>query len=300
MAKLSFTKTVVTGGAGFIGTNLLRFLKTKYPKARFVSFDIASPIFPVSGVDYIHGDIRSYFHLKKIIRRSDKVFHLASELGTHESFLNPDTINEVNIEGTQNLLELAKEHDFFLFVASKPNVWLNPYSISKDCAEKYVQMYVKEFGVKAVILKWFSVYGPYQYVYKYQKAVPFFICQALGNKPLFIYGNGEQEGDFIYVEDAVRAADLAIERKLFGEIIEFGFGKGIKINDLAKKIIELSNSKSAIKHLPMRRGETPNSKIFANTEKMKKLLQFSPRVNLEQGLKKTIDFYRNHLENRLY
>ncbi len=287
-------KILVTGGAGFIGTNCLLYLKKAEPKAELLSFDIAQPFFPVDGVRYIHGDVRSYFHLKSVLKEVSKVFHFAAELGTHETFSNPDIANEVNIGGVLNLLELARDYDFPLFIASKPNVWLNPYSISKEAAEKYAYMYFKEYGVKVSVLKFFSVYGPYQYIYKYQKAVPFFISKALKNEPLLVYGNGEQEADFVYVEDAVRAADLVLKKRIFGQAIEFGWGKGIKINYLAKRIIELAGSKSAIKHLPMRMGEEENSRIYANTEKMKNILKFEPKTNLNDGLRKTIEFYKGN------
>lgn len=288
-------KYLVTGGAGFIGTNALRYLKRQYPNADLISFDIAQPKFPVEGVSYVHGDVRSFLHLRNVVKGADRVFHLAAELGTHETFTYPDTTNEVNLQGTVNLLELAKDYGFPLFLASKPNVWLNPYSISKEAAERYAMMYAQEYKTKVVVLKWFSVYGPYQYIHKYQKAVPTFIYKALKQEPIPVYGDGKQEADFVFVEDAVIAADIAISKRLFGEIIEFGWGKGVEINALVKKIIQLTNSHSEIKYLPMRKGEDLNAKIFANMRKANTLLRYKPTVSLDEGLARTIAFYKEAL-----
>jgi len=207
---------VVTGGAGFIGTNSLYYLKNKYPAAKIYSFDIGQPVFPVNDVEYIHGDIRSYTHLKEVLKGAELVFHFAAELGTHETFLNPEVTNDVNINGTLNLLTLAREYNYKLLVASKPNIWLNPYSVSKHAMELYCLMFYKEYGVRVSILEFFSVYGPYQYIYKYQKAVPYFIYRALINEYIPIYGNGEQQADFVYVQDVVKAADLIMEKEIFG------------------------------------------------------------------------------------
>lgn len=208
---------LVTGGAGFIGTNCLRYLRNQYPQARLISYDISQPFFPLEGVEYVHGDIRSYGHLKQTVKTIQKVFHFAAELGTHETFSNPDITNDINIGGTINLLELAREYGFSLAVISKPNIWLNPYSISKEAAEQYTLMYFREFQIPVVVMKYFSVYGPYQYVHKYRKAVPYFIYQALNNKPIEIYGNWEQEADFLYAQDAVKAADLALEKNVLAK-----------------------------------------------------------------------------------
>lgn len=234
-------------------------------------------------------------HLKEVLMGTEKVFHLAAELGTHETFLNPDTTNEINVEGTLNVLELAKEYGFSLFVASKPNIWLNPYSISKEAAEKYALVYAKEYGVKVAVLKWFSVYGPYQYVYKYQKAVPTFVNRAIKDMPIFVYGDGKQMADFVWVEDAIRAADEIVSKGIFGEVIEYGSGTGTRVIDLVELIIRLTGSKSKIKYLPMRIGEDSGSKVYANTTRAKLLIGVRP-TSLEVGLKKTIAFYRGKRE----
>ncbi len=285
-------KILVTGGAGFIGTNLLLFLRKNHPNSTLVSYDIAQPVFPVKGVRYLHGDVRSYLHLREVTREVDWIFHLAAELGTHETFANPDIANETNIGGTVNLLESARTNQFALLVVSKPNIWLNPYSISKEAAEQYARMYFHEMNVPVIVMKWFSVYGPYQYVNKYQKAVPSFINSALRGEPLTIYGSGNQKADFVYVKDAVAAAVQAMEREVFGQTIEFGTGKAVSVNSLAQTVVRLTNSSSKIVHIPMRRGEFESSVVTANLRKAKELLNFEATVPLEQGLVKTIRFYK--------
>lgn len=291
------TKIVVTGGAGFIGTNTCLYLQKKYPRHEVVSFDIAQPMYPVPGVTYVHGDILSMIHLRRLLSEASKVFHLAAEIGTHETFLNPDVVNNVNIQGTLNVLECARDFEFLLFVASKPNIWLNPYSISKEAAEKYALMYHRVYGVKVAIIRWFSVYGPRQYIAKFKKAVPAFIRCALNNQPLQIYGDGAQEADFVFVDDVIAAADAAIDNGLFGMIMEFGLCRGVKVLDLANKIIQLTRSTSTIEHVQMRTGEDIHSKIFADHTKMPVLLGIP--ISLEKGIEKTIAFFREH-DNAFY
>lgn len=285
---------LITGGAGFIGTNLLLFLQASYPQTRLISFDIAEPLFPVEDVTYIHGDVRSLPHLRKVARGAEKIFHLAAELGTHETFINPDTTNEVNIGGTVTVLEAAREFSSAVFVASKPNVWLNPYSISKAAAEQYALLYAREYGVKVTVGRWFSVYGPYQYIRKYQKAVPTFIYRALTNQDIPVYGDGTQKADFLHVKDAVRAADFILQKEQFGTVVEIGTGKGVSPNDLAALIVKLTNSSSRITHQPMRQGETSHSEIIADTETAASL-GFAPKVDLDQGLIQTIGWYQDML-----
>jgi len=291
-------KILVTGGAGFVGTNALIYLSKKYPSAKIISFDIGQPLFPIEGIEYVHGDIRSYSHLEEVARDAEMIFHFAAELGTHETFSNPKTTNAVNINGTVNMLQVSKKYDCKLFVASKPNVWLNPYSISKKAAEEYCLMYNKQYKVKVAILKFFSIYGPYQYIHKYQKAVSHFIYKALKGEHLPIYGDGKQQADFVFAQDAVKAADLMLTKNIYGEVIEFSSGKGTRINDLATTIIRLVNSKSELKHLPMRLGEVANSVIISDNKKASEILGYLPETELEDGIKQTIKFYKQLIESK--
>lgn len=285
-----YKKVLITGGSGFIGQHLTNILLNKNCH---VSILDRSPMKLQKLVDVFAGDIRDQSIVTKAMRDIDIVYHLAGVLGTEE--LNTQSIlaTKINVVGTLNTLNAALKNKTKVLLVSKPNVWLNTYSITKDASEKFCKMYQKEFGLKATIVKWFSVYGPGQKHYGVQKAVPTFIVKALTKKSLPIFGDGLQMADFIYVADAVSATVLAAEDpKMEGETVEIGTGKGTQIIDLAKKIIRLSHTSSGIKFIQMRGGEIPNSKVVANI-KLLKSLGFKPKISLLDGLEKTIKFYKN-------
>jgi UDP-glucose 4-epimerase len=283
---------VVTGGAGFIGTNLLSQLKARYPNTFIVSYDREEPIFRVAGVEYLKGDVTNIDAVREVMWGAKNVFHLAGELGTNESFDCIRAHIDSNIIGTINILDCAREFGFGIVFASKPNVWLNPYSATKQCAEQFARMYRVEFGLKIIIMRFFNVYGPFEVSDKYRKAVPFFINQALRKLPMEVYGDGEQEADFVYVDDAVNAAISALDIGSFGKTIEYGSGIGTRISDLARLIVKLTNSQSQINYVGMRRGEESGSKIVSDHFELRKCGIDAPAITLEDGLKRTIEFYQ--------
>lgn len=283
---------LITGGSGFIGSHLANQLIALGHK---VSVLDRTPK-PMVGVKLFQGDITNAVDVAKAMKGMDLVYHLAGVLGTEE--LNTQSVfaTQINVIGTLNILDAAVANKTKVLLVSKPNVWLNTYSITKETSEKFSQLYQKEFGLKVVTVKWFSVYGPGQKHYGVQKAVPTFIVKALKNEPLPVFDNGQQEADFIYTSDTIRATILVAEDpKLEGQTVEIGTGQGTSVNDLAKLIIKLSGSKSEIEYLPMRGGEDPETKVVANV-KLLKSLGFKPEVNLEEGLIETITFYRDLLK----
>lgn len=285
-------KVIVTGGAGFIGTNLLHLLRNRYHDTTVVSLDIRQPAYPVDGVVYELCDVRDSEKLIEAIRGADSIFHLAALIGTHESLDRPYAAFDTNVQGTINVLECAKQFDCSVFVAAMPGIWNNPYSISKDASVRMAQCYYETFKVKVCALRWFSVYGPYQYISRYNKAVPTFINQALKNEPLTVYGDGTQIADFIHTEDALTYAIEMIEGQYWGEVVECASGKGISINDLAASIISLCESSSAISHLPMRQGEPEGAIVVANTQKLDELFPDHTRMSLMDGLSSVIEYYK--------
>lgn len=290
-----YKKILVTGGSGFIGKHLINeLLKKKY----IVSILDRTPKNVQRNVVVFQGDIQDRNLVAKAMKNIDLVYHLAGVLGTSE--LNTQSINAVktNVIGSLNVLEEARINKSKVLLVSKPNVWINTYSITKDASEKFCMMFEKEFGLKAVIVKWFSVYGPGQKHYGVQKAVPTFIVRALKNQPLPIFGSGKQMADFIYTSDTIHATILAAEdEKMEGKIVEIGTGKGTRVIDLAKIIIRESKSRSKLQFLPMRGGEVPETQVVANITLLRKL-KFKPLVNFNEGIKETIGFYKNLLENQ--
>ncbi|MBK8397787.1 MAG: NAD-dependent epimerase/dehydratase family protein [Leptospiraceae bacterium] len=292
-------KVLITGGAGFIGKALVKALSKHY---EVVVYDKVESDNYKDQSNFIAGDILDKDKLLKSAQGCEFIFHFAGLLGTHE--LIDDVFNsvKVNILGTINVLDVAKDTNAKLLFASKPNVWRNTYSITKSTCEEFIQMYRENFHLEAVIVKFFNVYGPGQLLFheiNYRKYIPHVILDALKNEPINIYGNGEQTVDLVHTTDTVNAC-LAIVRnweKSEGKTFEVGKDE-IVLNDLTELIIQLTNSKSIVKKLPMRKGEIPETKLKANTRLLKEVTGFQPSIDLKEGLMETIDWYKgNYLKS---
>lgn len=287
------TKVLVTGGGGFIGKHLIELLRQK---GYIVSSYERGNVNLGPGIHNFQGDVLDKQALNKAMKDQDEVYHLAGLLGTSELQYQSVKAAEINIIGAINVFDAALKYGTKVILISKPNPWLNTYSVTKEASEKFCQIYQRYFGLKAVIIKWFNVYGPGQKYKHVQKAVPTFIIQALKNQPLPVYDDGKQQGDFVYVTDSVNATiKIANTPKALGKTVEIGTGVGTTVNKLAKLIIKLSNSKSKIQYLPMRIGENPHTLVVAKLTELKKLYVFKPEVDLISGLKLTIDYYRKLL-----
>jgi UDP-glucose 4-epimerase len=283
-------RTLVTGAAGFVGKYLVRRLLAEGHEV--IAFDKRECNL---GTKIIRGDIAS-FDFEEILKDVNVVFHLASLLGTAELFHRIIEAERVNVLGTLNLLEAMRRKGVNkILFTSKPNIWKhNPYSITKETCEHYLEMYQYVYGFQSVIVRPYNIYGPAEELVEYRKAIPYFVTAALRGEPLEIFGNGEQTMDAIYIDDAVealiRSAEVASK-----ETVEIGTCKPVKVNYLAERIVDLTHATSPIVHIRMRRGEESACEICANGS-MGRLLGFSPRITLDEGLKKTIAWYSKHLD----
>jgi UDP-glucose 4-epimerase len=284
-------KAFVTGAAGFIGGNLVRKLLEK--DYEVIGFDKKKCSAEIQSVQ---GDIGS-FDLSEVLENVDIVYHLASLLGTAELFERVVEAERVNVLGTVNLLEAMRKNDVDKIVfTTKPNVWkFNVYTITKENCERYLEMYKSVYGFKTILARPFNIYGPDEMLTEYRKAIPYFIVAALKGEPLEVFGDGEQTLDPIYVDDAVEAL-FRCGKLLPEETVEIGSCKPIKVGDLAQRILDLTHSDSHVVHVPMRSGETCTSIICANGNSQR-LIGFSPKVSLEAGLRRTITWYSDHLED---
>jgi len=280
-------RVLVTGGKGFIGTHLVDRLKKEGHEV--VVFDL---VFPIGDDlrDPQNVSLAFYNHEPEV------VYHLGAVLGTAETFTKPLQTVEVNIIGTLNVLEAALRHSSLFIYTSKPLVWTNPYTITKRCAEELIKMYNGVHGLNTVILRLHNVYGPGQKSGPVEKAIPIFIEHALrGADVLPVYGDGEQKPDWVYIDDVVDALVLAMEKKPSGVTMDIGTGISTSVNDVVKMIQKLTGSKSQIRYLPMRLGEGPEKEVKANTSRAAEVLGWKPKVSLEEGLQKTISWYRGFL-----
>ena len=289
-------KVLVTGGAGFIGSHIV----DKFDDVRVLdNLSSGSLKNLTKKVDFIKGDITDYDTVNKAMKDIYYVFHLAAFVSVAESMIFPEKTYDVNVKGTENVLKAAKENNVKKVIYtstaavygnnqnlplkedSKLNP-LSPYGKTKLEGEKLCPKY------NAVCLRPFNVFGPRQNPDSpYSGIISIFINNALQNKELIIYGDGEQTRDFIFVEDVVKANLLAMKKG--NGIYNIGVGKKVSINELARKIIELTNSSSKIKYAEERKGDIKHS--LSDISKIKEI-GFDIDNGFEEGLKETIEWFK--------
>jgi nucleoside-diphosphate-sugar epimerase len=282
-------KVLVTGGSGFIGSHLVDALQQKHFDV--IVFDELPPRFTPT-VSFFRGSITNRELVRRAIRNVDAVFHLAGILGTQETIERAYTTLEVNALGTLNVLDSAREHSAAVMYVAKPNFWRNPYTVSKIAAEELSLMYRDEFGMDVRVVRCYNVYGPRQPANGCQKAIPTFITRALRGQPIPVFGDGTQGTDHIFVSDAVAAMIAVFESERAPQgVIDIGSGQEITVNEIVQIVRRLTGTTSAIEHMKMRRGEQEQTRIKADITGLLGI-DFAPRVHFEEGLKKTIDYYR--------
>ena len=310
-------KILITGGAGFIGSHLCdKYIKngdTVLCLDNFMNGNLMNirHLLNYRNFKLINGDIRDFDLLEKMMRDVDAVFHLAAQIHVDRSIIEPKLTYEINVLGTQNILEVARMYDVEKVIhASTSEVYgsaqyapmdekhpLNaphPYGASKIAADRMCYAYIETYGMNICIMRPFNLYGPRQKDSGYGGAISLFTKRVLSNMPPIIYGDGEQTRDYTYIDDIVYAYDIILNNKPIREPINFGTGKEIKIIDLANKIIDLCDKEGKIKpvHVEPRPGEV--KRLVADISKAKELLGWEPKHTNEEGLKKFIDWYKNY------
>lgn len=290
------SKILVTGGSGFIGSHLIENLRKK--GHQLSSFDRTPGRATPKGVRRIKGDILDRRRLRNVIRRHDAAVNLVGKLGTSETVGMPYESVEVNLIGALNFYEAIRKHNKpAVQITMGAYAWPNTYSITKYAAERFALMYNRYHGTKIAIVRAMNVYGPGQKHAPIRKVVPNFILWALTNRPLLIYGDGEQRIDLIDVKDCaeILARSLLRHHHSYDTVFEAGPGKPITVNRLADLIIKLTGSRSKKKYVPMRQGEPFRSVTRADPKTLNPL-GISPEnfVPLAEGLERTIAWYKHH------
>lgn len=293
-------KSLVTGGAGFIGSNLVESLLNLGHEVIVIDNESSDahkhPYWNTKAINY-KKDICDYESTRKLYDGVDYVFHLAAEARIQPTINNPVKATLVNTFGTNVVLQCAREakvkrvmysstsaaygRNELPNVESQPDDCLNPYSVSKVNGEKLCTMYTELFGLATIVFRYFNVYGNHQPISgQYAPVMGIFGRQKLDGEPLTIVGDGEQKRDFINVLDIVQANILAatkdIDPKYFGTVFNIGSGSNYSINEIAK----IYNH--PIVHVPARTGEMKAT--LANIEKAKATLGWSPSIELEKWL----------------
>jgi len=291
---------LVTGGSGFIGSHLCR--KLEGMRNKVVSLD--NMMHPCENpFDSKFADVRYAQDIAQYFKGCDICFHLAAQISVDKSIHNPQETVDININGTLNILELCKKHGVKLVFASTSEVYgsdqrgkmdedhpldaQSPYGASKVAADRLCKSYIDTYGMSIVILRNFNTFGPYQNDDSYGGVIARFTKAALTGMDLNIFGSGEQERDYMWVDDAVNAYIKLVNKN---GVYNAGSGKTIKVNRIAHLIKELTKSKSRIVHVAARPGEV--QRLCCDAGKIK-ALGWKPKVSIEEGIKQYVSFYKN-------
>ena len=312
---MSKPRFLVTGGAGFIGSNLAeRLVESGYQVRVLDNFSTGRKENLVFNKDpsfeFMEGDIRNLDTCRKACEGMDFVFHQAAIPSVPKSVADPISSNEANIQGTLNILVAARDGEIKRLVyASSSSVYgdtpvmpkqedmiplpLSPYAISKLTGEYYCRVFYQLYGLETVVLRYFNVFGPRQDpASQYAAAIPKFITSLLKNKPPTIYGDGEQTRDFTYVGDVVEANILALKASgAAGGIFNIARGEVISINFLIEKLQEIIDSHTEPVHIDPRPGDIKHS--LSDISRAKNILGYQPATPLETGLARTVKFFNS-------
>lgn len=302
-------KSVVTGGAGFIGSNLAEALLADRQEVHIID-DLSTGHrhnIP-EGATFHEGSVLDIPLLKRVFKDTDVVYHQGALGSVPRSIENPARSHDVNVNGTFNVLDTARTCGVqkVVYAASSsaygdtptlpkvedmpPNP-KSPYAVTKLTGELYCRTFFETYGLRTTALRYFNVYGPRQDPEgAYAAVIPKFILAAMAGKDLTIHGDGEQSRDFTYVADVVEANRLAARStKADGMMMNIGAGGRTTVNELARAIIDAVGSLSSVVHGPVRGGDVAHS--LAGLERAAKAIGYAPAYDMEAGLAATVEWF---------
>ena len=315
-------KILVTGGAGFIGSNFLHYMVNKYPEYNFVCLDALTyagnfenllPIINNSNFKFIKANITDRENIDKIFlnEKFDWVINFAAESHVDNSIKNPQIFLETNIIGAQILMDASLKYKVkrfhqistdevygdlpldrpdLKFKESTPINASSPYSASKASADLLVQAYIRTYNLPATISRCSNNYGPYQFP---EKLIPVVISKALNNEKIPVYGTGLNVRDWIHVRDHNIAVDLIMHKGVVGEIYNIGGNSEVANLDLVKLILqELGKSEDLISFVEDRKGH--DLRYAIDSSKIENALNWQRTIEFEQGIRETIKWYLNN------
>jgi len=305
---------LVTGGAGFIGSHIVRRLVSDGQHVRVVdnlSTGTTSRLDDVcQSIDFLQGDLADEEVSKAAVRGIDCVLHQAAIPSVQRSINNPIGTNRANVTGTLNLLESCRQANVrrFVYAASSsaygdvevlPKVEsmpvnpLSPYALQKWVGEYYCKLYHRLYRLETISLRYFNVFGPAQDPHsEYSAVIPKFITAVLAKKPITVYGDGEQSRDFTYVENIVEANLLAAEASsgAAGNVYNIGCGARVSLNTLIGLLEENIGVKAEVAYANPKAGDVRHS--LADIAQARHVLGYEPKVMLNEGLRLTIEAFR--------
>lgn len=308
-------RALVTGGSGFIGSNIVDLLVGEGYSVRVLDNLSSGYLINIQkhlrkgNVEFVGGDVRDYLSVEKAMDGVDVVFHLAASVGRQRSLDNPQLDSEVNLIGTVNVLEAMKKSGVHRIVYSSSSAMFgelvtptidenhpqnadSPYGVSKLAAEKMILAYSGIYDITAVCLRYFNIYGVNQRFDLYGNVIPIFAKRIYSGEPIIIYGDGEQTRDFVNVDDVARANLIASRSKEGTNVYNLGSGGSVTINWLAKTMQDIAGIQVGIQHAPERPADVRHCK--ANANKVLHTLNFKAEVSLESGLIKYMKWYKEN------
>ncbi|MBT4513001.1 MAG: NAD-dependent epimerase/dehydratase family protein [Chloroflexi bacterium] len=311
-------KMLITGGAGFVGSHLCdKYVREGHKVIcldNFMNGDLRNVrhLLVFRNFKLMKGDIRDFDLLQRIMRDVDVVFHLAAQIHVERSYIEPQLTYDINVMGTQNILEIARLHDIKRVIyASTSEVYgsslyhpmdekhpLNaphPYGASKIAADRMCYAYIQAFGMDIAIMRLFNIFGPRQKDIGYGGVISIFTRRVLSGLPPILYGDGSQTRDYTFVDDAVRAYDLVMNySEPINEPVNFGSGKELSILDIANRIIGFCDKSDDIQpiHVEPRIGEV--KRLIADSTRAKNLLGWEPQYDMDKGMREFVQWYRNY------
>ena len=311
-------KILITGGAGFIGSHLAEKLSKKN---EVIVLDNLDPYYDVrikkenikivesKGAKFVIGDVTNYDFIERTIKENniEIIFHEAARPGVRYSIKDPFLPNKVNVIGTLNILKASLDSDvkkvinassssvygkvdYLPFDEKHPTQPISPYGVSKLATEHYCRVFYEVYGLKTISLRYFTVYGPRM---RPDLAIPIFAKSILDNMSPIIFGDGEQTRDFTYIDDIVDAnLKLLKTNRADGEILNIGSGRRVTINYMIDTLKNLLNSDIKLKYVDPIKGDARDT--LANIDKAKKLIGYTPKTSLEEGLRKFLEWYKRN------
>ncbi len=300
---------LVTGGAGFIGSHIVMRLVNDGAMVRVVDNLSTGQIQRLdrvrSAIEWVQGDLADQSVAENVVDGMDFVVHQAAVPSVQRSLSDPLGTNQANIVGTLNLLESSRRAGIrrFVYAASSsaygdtevlpkhedmpPNP-MSPYALQKFVGERYCKLYYDLYGLETVGQRYFNVFGPGQDPHsEYSAVIPRFINYLLTDRPITIFGDGEQSRDFTFIENVVEANLLALGAlNAAGKMCNIGCGERITLNQLVANLEEELGVKAHVSHLPPKLGDVRHS--LADIERARAILNYQPRVMVKEGLRRTV------------
>jgi UDP-glucose 4-epimerase len=305
----------VTGGAGFIGSHLAETLLARGERVRVVDSFITGTrdnLAAIGDVDLVEGDLVDPAVAARAVADAEYVLHQAAIPSVPRSVQDPMTSHLANVDATLQLLLAARDAGVkrVVYAASSsaygdtptlpkredmPTQPLSPYALQKLVGEQYMQLFTALYGLETVSIRYFNVFGPRQDPSSpYSGVIALFVTALLAGKALTIVGDGEQTRDFTYVANVVDGVlRAAVAPDAAGEVINVATGRKISINELAHMLARIIGAPPTVVHAPVRAGDVRDS--LADISKARQLLAYEPTIDLEEGLRRTVEWYRKEL-----